>query len=402
MRIDGTVKGWPIAGVDAAEISAAGLRVEDLPTPSLVVRESALAHNVEAMAAWCAARGVALAPHGKTTMAPAIFGRQLAAGAWGITVSDARQARVAEAAGAERVLIANEVLAGADLAWLAERERRSPRATLLYVDSDEGARRGAAAARAQGVELGVLLEVGYEGGRTGVRSDDDAVDLGSRLAAEPGLRLAGVAAYEGLIGAHDAPQTLAAVDALLDRVSEIAQALSDRFDGPPVLTAGGTTFFARVARRLAPRAASLGGTLVLRRGCYVTHDHGLYARALGPEARDGLPELRPALELRGRVLSRPEPERAILDFGRRDCSYDAGLPVPVGLERAGAARPLAGEIVALNDQHAHVRLAASDDAAPGDVVVCGISHPCTTLERWRLIAVVDDARRVTEAIETQF
>jgi D-serine deaminase-like pyridoxal phosphate-dependent protein len=138
-----------------------------------------------------------------------------------------------------------------------------------------------------------------------VRSDDAGLDLGRRLAAEPGLRLAGVAAYEGLIGAHDAPQTLAAVDALLDRVSEIAQALSDRFDGPPVLTAGGTTFFARVARRLAPRAASLGGTLVLRRGCYVTHDHGLYARALGPEARDGLPELRPAPPGPSRARSSP-------------------------------------------------------------------------------------------------
>jgi D-serine deaminase-like pyridoxal phosphate-dependent protein len=402
MRIDGTVKGWPDAGVDAAEVGAAGLRVNDLPTPSLVLRASAVAHNVEAMAAWCAARGIGLAPHGKTTMAPAIFRRQLEAGAWGITVSDVRQARVAEAAGAERVLIANEVLFGAGLAWLAQRERRRPGATLLYADSEEGARRAAAAARAEGVELGVLVEVGYEGGRTGVRSDDAALDLGRRIAAEPGLRLAGVAAYEGLIGAHDAPQTLAAVDALLDRVGAVADGLSERFDGSPVLTAGGTTFFARVARRLGPRATRLGGTFVLRSGCYVTHDHGLYAHALGPEARDGLPQLRPALELRGRVLSRPEPERAILDFGRRDCSYDAGLPLPVALERNGDPRPWTGEVVALNDQHAYLRVASSDDAAPGDVVVCGISHPCTTLERWRLIAVADDAGLVTEAIETRF
>lgn len=359
------MKGWPEGGAE-------GLRVADLPTPSLVLRESALAHNVEAMAAWCAERGVALAPHGKTTMAPAIFRRQLDAGAWGLTVFDVRQARVAVEAGAERVLIANEVLDARDLAWIASRPAGS---TLFYVDSDEGV------ARAAG---DVLLEVGYAGGRTGVR--DDAMALADRIAAAPGLRLAGVAAFEGLL------EDGAAIDALLDRVAGLALALRDRFAGPPILSAGGSAHFARVVERLRPAAEELGGTVILRSGCYVTHDHGLYANALA--GATGVPELRAALELRGRVLSRPEPGRAIVDVGRRDCGYDSGLPI--ALDRRGT-------VTALNDQHAYLDLEdPDDDLAPGDLVTFGISHPCTTLERWRLIPLVDDDDRVIDAIETRF
>lgn len=396
---DGTVKGWP-AGMDGRGPGV--LTVSDLPTPSLVLRRAALAANIAAMAAWCARWGAALAPHAKTTMAPSIMRRQLAAGAWGMTVADVRQARVADRAGAARILVANQVLARDDLAWIAS--RHGPGTTLVAIDSAEGLAAAAAAGAGAGAAgpVRVLVEVGYPGGRGGVRDAAAAVALAREVAAAPGVVLAGVTAYEGLIAVHARRGGGTSVAALLQMVAAVARAVAPLCDGPPLLSAGGTAYFDAVTAALAPCAGELGGLLVLRSGCYVTHDHGLYARALGAAGDRDLPRLTPALELRARVLSRPEPGRAILDAGRRDCSYDAGLPVVLGVERDGGRARLAAEIVAFNDEHAHLVLDAAARLRPGDVVVCGISHPCTTFERWRLVAEADDDDRVVEAVATVF
>ncbi|MDQ1658407.1 MAG: hypothetical protein QOD41_3490, partial [Cryptosporangiaceae bacterium] len=73
---------------------------------------------------------------------------------------------------------------------------------------------------------------------------------------------------------------------------------------------------------------------------------------------------------------------ALLDVGKRDLPFDEGLPVPHGLPGA--------EVTALNDQHAFLRLPADTPLAIGDVVRLGLSHPCTALDKWQLIPVIDD------------
>jgi D-serine deaminase-like pyridoxal phosphate-dependent protein len=160
------------------------------------------------------------------------------------------------------------------------------------------------------------------------------------------------------------------------------------------VTVGGSSYFDQVVELLSPDRFDFPVRTVLRSGCYVTHDHGLYERqAPGPQRLAGGPRFEPAIEVRAQVLSRPEPARAIVGAGRRDLSYDAGLPVRLDGP---------GTIVALNDQHAHLTLDPEDPLAVGDVVRLGISHPCTALERWRLIPLVDGAGRVIDAIETRF
>jgi D-serine deaminase-like pyridoxal phosphate-dependent protein len=375
--LDGTVKGWPDLGCRASEVAGRGLRVDDLGTPALVARERALAHNVAAMAAWCAERGVVLAPHVKTTMAPRLMERQLAAGAWALTVANVRQARLALAVGAARVVIANEVTNAADLAWIGAQEAE----ILFCVDSLAGV----ALAEAGGRPLQVLVEVGYDGGRCGLRSTDAVVEVAEAVARSPHLTLRGIEGFEGLV--TDPPE------AFLADLTAAATAIASLVDGAGVLTAGGSSYFDLVVDALGPVAAQLGWTLCLRSGCYVTHDHGLYADAAarrGPEA----PRFEPALEVRASMLSRPQRDRLILDCGRRDVSFDAGLPVVLDRDEL--------VVVALNDQHAHVRVDGDTGVAVGDVVRLGISHPCTTFDRWSVIALVDDDGRVLEAVTTCF
>ena len=175
-----------------------------------------------------------------------------------------------------------------------------------------------------------------------------------------------------------------------------------------------------MAELLAPTASALGGRLVLRSGCYLFHDHGLYAEGSPAAVRvPGAPSFRPALSVWGRVLSRPEPGLVLLDAGRRDLSHDAGLPVPLSAHRPGrpgADQPgddtgidpgidlvAAGAVVSgLSDQHAFVRLPESLDVRVGDLVRLGISHPCTTLDRWPVLLLVDNDHVVVGAASTQF
>ncbi len=114
------------------------------------------------------------------------------------------------------------------------------------------------------------------------------------------------------------------------------------------------------------------------------------------------------MEVRARVLSHPESSRAILGAGKRDLSHDIDLPVPVKTFRPGtdtAPQPIHGwRIAQLSDQHAFA-LADPDGATPlaiGDMVALGISHPCTTFDRWPLMYEVDDDYAVIGGLRTFF
>jgi D-serine dehydratase len=386
-RVDGRDRafGGVAAGVRVGDVGARGLRLADLPLPQLVMRESALAHNLATMHGWCERQGVALAPHGKTSMAPQLIRRQLDAGAWGMPAATVQQLGVMRAAGARRVILANELVGAPEIAWL-ERERAADPAFQVWclVDSPEAVRLLHAGLTSDR-PLPVLIELG--GTRAGCRTDEQALAVAAAVAASPRLRLAGVEGFEGTLGMDREPATLAAVDAFAGRIRALIERLDadGAFAGAPevLATAGGSALFDRVVAALRPTAARV----VLRSGCYLTHDDGLYART------SPLPALRPALELWARVLSCPEPGLAIAGFGKRDAPYDIDLPIV--RDHPGVA------VTGLNDQHAF--LADPDGALHvGDVLRCGISHPCTAFDKWPLIAVLDDGDRVVGAVRTLF
>ncbi|HKH16864.1 MAG TPA: alanine racemase [Solirubrobacteraceae bacterium] len=393
--VDGRHRGFGAVadGLTVGELGAQryDLRRGDLPLPLLVLRAGALEQNLRAMHGWCAERGLSLAPHGKTAMAPQLIRRQLEAGAWGMTAATVQQLAVMRAAGARRVIVANEVVGAAEIAWLA-RERAAGCEVYCLVDSLAGVRQldaGLAAADAAWA-LPVLVEIG--GARAGCRTDDDALAVVGAVEAAPRLVLAGVEGYEGTLGSDREPATLAAVDAFLDRLRELAVALDARgaFAAVPeiVVSAGGSALFDRVAERLAfPEPLSRPVRVVIRAGCYLTHDDGLYARV------SPLPALRPALELWARVLSCPEPGLAIAGFGKRDSPYDLDLPI--------VREPADVSVEGLADQHAFLR-DPGGALRVGDVLRCGISHPCTAFDKWSLIPVVDDYDVVIDAVRTLF
>ena len=404
------------AGVTAARLARArpDLHAAGFTYPLLTLRESALANNIEAMAAYCDRAGVALAPHGKTAMSPELAARQLAHGAWGITVATVGQLGMYRVFGFPRLLLANELVDEAGIAWLAAELAADPGfEAYCYVDSTDGVAILDRVLSRQpawppaGRRLGVLVEIGHDHGRTGCRTDAAALEVAKAAAATGTLRVAGVAGYEAgyeqSTGAGSEAETLGLIAAFCRRLRGLAGSLAPAAVGDEfIVTAGGSVYFDVVARELTA-GGTAGMTVVLRSGAYVTHDHGHYG-TVSPARRNAAdaPVLRPALELWAQVLSRPEPGLALLGAGRRDAGFDMGLPVPLRVMHAGVAGRISGEVSRLNDQHAYLRLDDGTALVPGDLVCLGISHPCTTLDKWRVIPVVNDDGRVIDTVHAFF
>jgi D-serine dehydratase len=418
------VKGLPVT--EPLRQGAIGLQgwnvlAGDTSFPVAVLKTSALKHNLDWMRRFCERYGATLAPHGKTTMSPQLFGAQLANGAWGITLASSTQVQVAHRFGVRRVLLANQLVARADTHAVLQLMHDDPNFD-CYVLADSLA---GVARLAESVErhplarsLPVLVELGLPGKRAGCRTMDEAMTVARAVAGAPGLQLAGFEGYEGLLVSGERERDLREVADFVARIVALVRESDDEglFGSAEILlSAGGSAYFDLVARGFA----NVGGLSrpvrpVLRSGCYLTSDHGSYKRLIRElnrredvAAQDGL---RPALEVWSVVQSRPEPTLAILTMGKRDASYDVDLPIPLYSHRPGpgAPQPLPEgcEIFKMNDQHAYLRLPEGhplcDMLAVGDLVGCGISHPCTTFDKWPLLLAVDDDYAVRYALNTFF
>lgn len=397
-------KGLPRA--DVGSVVGRGLFDGTFPFPVAVLHERALSSNIDTMARFAREAGALLAPHAKTTMSPQIVRRQLDAGAWGMTVATAWQAAHVAAMGVDRIVLANEVTDAGSLRLLRSVLDANPSLVVwAYADSADSLGALSSVEVARPGSLRVLLELGFPGGRTGVRDPAQARDLALVAARRP-HPVAGVAAFEGTISAPDPGAVIDRVDAFLHELGTLAVDLAESgllTADDPIVTVGGSAYPDRAVDVLAAATAAAGLDLVLRSGCYVTHDHGAYAATspFGDNPRTAF-RLTPALEVWGAVLSRPEADLALVGVGRRDVSFDAGLPVVTGRH---ASTPHAGPppvVLALNDQHAYLRVESADPLAPGDLVSFGISHPCTTFDKWQAMPVVDENYVVVDVVTTAF
>ena len=366
--------------------------------PQLRLNIAALDHNIRAMASWCRQRGVDLAPHVKTTMSAPIIARQVAAGAVGVTVATVDQAGAALGWGHQQVLIANQVVDRHGLmrlrSWLEEDAGRGIR---CFVDSAAGVDAAARVFAGAAVTLEVLVDVGTPGGRTGTRTLPEALSLAELVHGTPGLRLAGVAGYEGVVPNSRAESTIEAVDGHCRLVRDVFVAAAGYFETPaPIYSMGGSAFPDRVVEHLPDDRLVPGARLVLRSGCYVTHDHGTYA-AVSP-----VPDLVPALSVRAVVLSVPEEGMAVVGAGKRDLPYDAGLPLFLSAFTAAGA-PKVGAAAAVRnlfDHHAVLTGVSGLDVT--DVVDFGISHPCSAFDRWPEYVVTDGGGQAIDVWRTDF
>lgn len=422
--LDNTVKGLPggMGNFPLKEISRQrwNLLREDMPLPLAVLKRSALHHNADWMRRFGLLTGTFLCPHGKTTMSPQLLDLQLRSGAWGITAATVSQVQVYRRFGIKRVLLANQLIGRSSIHYVFEQLRSDPEFDFYcLVDSSVGVEilKSAGQEFAVGRSLQVLLEVGQKGGRTGVRSIAQGLEVARAVAAAcPYLALRGIEGFEGILPGSDTADMRSRIELLLQEMKQVARAASQEelfAAGPVILTAGGSSYFDLPACGLHDVKIEQQTLVILRSGCYVTHDSSRLDRlqaelkARMPRATELGEGLKAALEVWAYVQSLPEPGLLIATMGKRDCSYDLELPVPTAWFRPGShtspERLSDGyRLVKLNDQHAYVIRPPRCPLRVGDMLSFGISHPCTTFDKWTLLPVVNDTYDVVDAVRTFF
>jgi D-serine dehydratase len=399
-------------GIGDIKQAAWNILAEDISLPVAVLKQTALQNNLEWMANYARQLGVKLAPHGKTSMAPALFKAQIAAGAWGMTLATAPQVAAACQQGIERIIMANQLVGKRNFALIAQLLRTTKLEFYCFVDSIANATALNQFFSQQGLTLNVLIEVGVESGRCGVRGDQQALALAEHIKGLANIKLRGVAFYEGVIRGDD---QASAIRYFVENIKQLTLTMTEHClfaAGDIIISGAGSVWYDIVAEQLVSSTLPANCMVVIRPGCYVIHDTGIYQvaqqqlRERSNLACEVSGDLISCLEVWAYVQSVPEPGMAIIGFGKRDAAFDAGLPTPECHFRPGWQQTTnvteQWKLTKIMDQHAMLSFPPDSDLQPGDIMSFSTSHPCLTLDKWRTLAIVDDNLNVIELIETEF
>lgn len=400
VKIDESQKNFPLAfhgkSIKKFIKSKPNLFQANFQFPMMVLKESALENNIAVMAKYCKSVGAELAPHVKTTMSPQIAQLQVDAGAWALTVANFWQAEIFRKFGFKRLIIANEVLESTAIAKIATLNSKNKAEIIFYVDSLAGLEIVKAGTPADG-KINLFIEIGTDNGRGGVRDLALVKSIAQAIKTDPRLNLRGVTGFEGAVPtAARSAEGESAVHEFCQKIVAAGEvAYEFKSDDLFIVSAGGSAYFEIVAEELGK--FSKPRMLLLRSGGYVTHDH-IYYEEVYPAKSTGAPLL-PAIEVWSQLLSAPESDFGVLNLGKRDIGCDLHNPLPIA-KYQGKVVKFTGKIEKLNDQHGFMR--SSDKFAVGDLIGLGISHPCTTFDKWRLIPLVNDNYDVVDCIHTFF
>jgi D-serine deaminase-like pyridoxal phosphate-dependent protein len=329
-----------------------GQRRADIDTPALLVDLDVMERNIATMSAFFAGRSTTLRPHFKSPKTPAIARRLLAAGAVGMTCAKVGEAEVLVEHGVRDILVANQVVGPHKIDRLVRLARRAD----LMVAVDDGANVAAlaAAARAAGVTLRVLIEVDVGMHRCGVRTPAAALTLAAAVAQSPALRLAGVMGYEGhAVMVADRAQRAELAATAMTTLLAATEALRSAGHAVEIVSAGGTGTY--------DMTGALNGVTEIQAGSYVLMDTR-YREVDVPFAC--------ALSLLTTVVSVPDPHTALIDAGMKAMTFEFGLPAVK--DRPGTS------LVYLSEEHGHL-MVDGPPLQPGDRLELTPSHSDTTI-----------------------
>jgi D-serine deaminase-like pyridoxal phosphate-dependent protein len=377
------------------------LFTSDFQFPIMILRDSALENNIKRMASYCKSLGFELAPHVKTSMSPQISQRQIDAGAWALTVANFSQASMMYASGFNRLIIGNEVVEPTSIAEIAKINGSGAGQIIFYIDSLAGLKIAQdSITNVANAKLNVFMEIGAVGARTGIRDLELLKIILAEIAKDERIYVRGVSGFEGVVpGGNRNSEGIEKLRNFLRHIVAAAKITAPFIrEGKVIISGGGSSFFDYVAEEFAKYEGD--AQFILRSGGYVSHDHigyeNMYPFMGAPDSQ----RFYPALELWARVLSVPEADLAMLNYGKRDAGNDLHNPLPI-LKLGKKLEAFKGEIEKLNDQHAFMKITPGT-VAVGDIIGCGISHPCTNFDKWRLLPLVNDNYDVIDLIHTHF
>jgi D-serine deaminase-like pyridoxal phosphate-dependent protein len=324
-------------------------------TPALLVDLDALEANIATIADACRRGGISWRPHTKGIKIPQIAAKLIEAGAIGLTCAKLGEAEVMAAAGFSDILIANQIVGPQKIARLVALRRSCD--VIVAVDCAEQVAPIAAAARAAGVTIRIVIEVDMGMRRAGVAPGEACVALAQFIAMQPGVRFAGLMGWEGqTAGIADPQEKASAVTAAVAGIVRTAELIRKAGLAVDIVSCGGTGTYWITSGQPGVTEIQAGGGVFndvhYRRDFGVTHPY--------------------ALTVMTTVTSRPTPTRIICDAGKKTMSSDAAMPEPVGIGAVQSAR--------LSAEHGTIELRApSDTPRVGDRLEWVVGYSDTTV-----------------------
>ena len=340
-----------------------------IDTPALLLDHDKLERNVARMAAFAAGGPAKLRPHAKTHKCVQVAALQLAAGAVGITCAKVGEAEALADGGITDILIANEIVGPIKIARLVALARRC--ALTVAVDDPGNVAQLSAAAAAAGVGIRCYVEVDIGMARCGVADGRAALALARLITESPGLTFGGLQTYEG----H-----LQNVTPLADRVARAEHDLRLALAAKEAIEAGG----------LAVAEVSGGGTgthMVTGRLPWMTKlQCGSYATMDAQYRSVGGADFENALTVLATVISRPRPDRAVIDAGLKAVTPEFGDPTVL----VDGARWLD-----FSEEHGELAVSgAARGLAVGDKIALVPRHGCTTVNLYDQFHVMRAGRLI--------
>ena len=398
--IEGKFKGFPIDSygktLEQFLATKPNLFTANFQFPIMVIKQSAVKNNIAQMMSFCNLVDAELAPHVKTTMSPQLAQMQVAAGATALTVANFWQGRIFLKHGFKNLIIANEVLDPTAIKEIAKINKQKQAEIIFYVDSILALEIIQKHTPVEG-EQNLFIEIGTENGRGGVRELSLVEQIAQRISADKRLNLIGVTGFEGAVpDAARGRRGEKKISKFCQKIVAAAElAYPYKSDQPFVISAGGSAYFDIVARELnkfeKPRR------LLLRSGGYITHDHKYYEEIYPFASTDR--SFQPAIEVWAQVISKPEKDFGVLNLGKRDIGNDLHNPIPIK-SYDGQVKSFSAVIEKLNDQHGYLR--GKQEFSLAQLIGLGISHPCTTFDKWGLIPLVNDDYDLIDCLQTFF
>ena len=339
-----------------------GMPVADIDTPALVVDLDAYEHNLDLLAASLAGTAVRLRGHAKTHKCPTVALHQIARGAVGSCCQKVSEAEAMVAGGVRNVLVSNEVVGRRKIERLIGLARQAE--IMVCVDDPGNVDDLDAAARAAGVRLPVLVEIDVGNLRCGVAPGEPAVALARHVAAQRGLRFAGLQAYYGRAQhINEVDKRREAIEAGIADVRRTVGLLERAGLPCEIVSGAGTGSYRWEAASGVYNEVQAGSY------CFMDVEYGLV---------EGFPrEFKQSLFVLATVMSRAAPERAVLDAGLKALSVDKGMPRVHGLADV--------EFLRASDEHGVLRVGSGAQALRlGDRVwlIPGHCDPTINLYDW--------------------
>ena len=334
-----------------------GMHKTELDTPALLIDLAKMEANIETMANYFSTVNADLRPHVKTHKTPIIAHKQIAAGAIGVTCAKLGEAEAVIHAGIRDVLIANQIVGAQKIARLINLAKHSE--IMVAVDNPQNIQAISEAAAAKGATIRMLIEVNIGMDRCGVESGKPTLELAEQIRRSPNLVFEGLMGYEGHTVAkpNRAERDTAAREAM-QRLLDAKYYLEKQGIEVPIMSGGGTGTF-NITGSIPEMTEVQAGSYVLMDSTYRN------VEGIGEEFDC-------ALSVLATVVSRPNPDRIIVDTGLKVLAKEFGIPQPVGVTGV--------EMTGLSEEHGKMQVSDENVALkPGDKLEILPTHCCTTV-----------------------